>query len=70
MVSLRSVYHISIDHLTAILFKKLTPKFIFANACIPWVYREAEKYFALFAQNIICNYLTHDEFNFLRIHHN
>ncbi len=47
----RSVYYISIDRLTFILFKKLTPTFIFANACIPRVYKETEKYFTLFAQN-------------------
>jgi len=35
MVSLRSVYYITIDR----LIKKLTPKLIFVNACIPWVYR-------------------------------
>jgi len=32
-------------------FKKLTPKFIFVTACIPKVYKETEKYFALSAQN-------------------
>ncbi len=32
-------------------FKKLTPTFIFVNACIPRVYKETEKYFAFFAQN-------------------
>ncbi|CAB1085397.1 hypothetical protein D1AOALGA4SA_12885 [Olavius algarvensis Delta 1 endosymbiont] len=47
MVSLRSVDYITIDRLT----KKLTPIFIFVNAFIPWVYREAEKYFAHFVQN-------------------
>ncbi|CAB1081332.1 hypothetical protein D1AOALGA4SA_8986 [Olavius algarvensis Delta 1 endosymbiont] len=47
MVSLRSVYFITIDRLNI----KLTPKFIFANACIPWIYREAEKYFVHFVQN-------------------
>jgi len=30
-------------------FKKLTPKFNFVNACITKVYKETEKYFALFA---------------------
>jgi hypothetical protein len=48
MVSLRSVYYITIKSLT---FKKLTPKFIFVNACIPKVYKEPEKCFAVFAQN-------------------
>ncbi|CAB1074698.1 hypothetical protein D1AOALGA4SA_2517 [Olavius algarvensis Delta 1 endosymbiont] len=47
MVSLRSVYNITIDRLT----KKLTPTFIFVNACITWVYRIAEKYFTHFVQN-------------------
>jgi hypothetical protein len=47
----RSVYYISIDRLTFILFKKLTPKLIFINACMPGVYKQTEKYFALFAQN-------------------
>jgi hypothetical protein len=49
VVSLRSVYYIAIDSLslTFILFKKLAPKFIFINACIPEVYKETEKYFAL-----------------------
>ncbi|CAB1080800.1 hypothetical protein D1AOALGA4SA_8475 [Olavius algarvensis Delta 1 endosymbiont] len=47
MVSLRSVYYITIDRLT----KKLTLIFIFVNACIPWVYREAEKCFTHFVQN-------------------
>ncbi|CAB1079525.1 hypothetical protein D1AOALGA4SA_7235 [Olavius algarvensis Delta 1 endosymbiont] len=47
MVSLRSVYYITIDRLT----KKLTPTFIFVNACIPWVYRKAKKCFAHFVQN-------------------
>jgi hypothetical protein len=47
----RSVYYITIDRLTFILFKKLTPKFIFVNACITKVYKETEKCFALFAQN-------------------
>jgi hypothetical protein len=37
--------------------KKLTPTFIFVNACIPRVYKETEKYFALFAQNWIDNCL-------------
>ena len=35
----------------------MTPKFIFVNACIPKVYKETEKYFALFAQNWIDNCL-------------
>jgi hypothetical protein len=48
MVSRRSVYYITIDSLT---FKKLIPKFIFVNACIPKVYKEPEKCFAVFAQN-------------------
>jgi hypothetical protein len=39
-------------------FKKLTPTFIFVNACIPRIYKETEKYFALFAQNWIDNCLT------------
>jgi hypothetical protein len=47
----RSVYYITIDRLTFILFKKLTPTFIFVNAGIPRVYKETEKYFAFFAQN-------------------
>jgi len=47
----RSVYYITIDRLTFTLFKKLAPKFIFVNACIPKVYKEIEKCFALFAQN-------------------
>jgi hypothetical protein len=42
VVSLRSVYYITIDRLTFILFKKLTPKFIFVNACITKVYKETE----------------------------
>jgi hypothetical protein len=32
-------------------FKKLTPKFIFVNACITKVYKETKKYFAHFSQN-------------------
>jgi len=32
-------------------FKKLSPTCIFLNAGIPEVYKETEKYFALFAQN-------------------
>jgi len=51
MVSLRSAYYMAIDHLTVIVFKKLTPKFLFVNACIPKVYKQTEKYFALIAQN-------------------
>jgi len=51
MVSLRSAYYVTIDRLTFIVFKKLTPKFLFVNACIPRVYKQTEKYFALFAQN-------------------
>jgi len=47
----RSVYYIAIDHLTFIVFKKSTPKFIFINACIPGAYKENQNYFALFAQN-------------------
>jgi hypothetical protein len=47
----RSVFYIAIDHLTFIVLKKLTPKFIFINACTPMVYKETEKYFVLFAQN-------------------
>jgi hypothetical protein len=43
----RSVYYITIDRLT----KKLMPKFIFVNACMPRVYQEAEKFVAHFAQN-------------------
>ncbi|CAB1074996.1 hypothetical protein D1AOALGA4SA_2816 [Olavius algarvensis Delta 1 endosymbiont] len=46
MVSLRSVYYISIYRLT----KKLTPTLIFINARITWVYREAEEWFAHFEQ--------------------
>ena len=45
VVSLRSDYYITNDHLTFILFTKLTPKFIFVNACIPMVYKETEKIF-------------------------
>ncbi|CAB1077512.1 hypothetical protein D1AOALGA4SA_5299 [Olavius algarvensis Delta 1 endosymbiont] len=47
MVSLRSVYYITVDRLT----KKLTPILIFVTACIPRVYRKAEKCFAHFVQN-------------------
>jgi len=57
MVSLRSAYYMTIDRLTFILFKKLTPTLIFINACIPGVYKQTEKYFALIAQNRIDNCL-------------
>ena len=53
----RSGYYITTDHLTFILFKKLTPKSIFVNTCIPKAYKEPEKCFALFAQNWIDNCL-------------
>jgi len=41
---------ITIDRLTFIPFKNLTPTFFFINACISKIYKEAEKYFALFAK--------------------
>jgi len=44
---LRSVYYITIDRLT----KELTPTSIFVNACMTWVYKETEKFFAHFAQH-------------------
>ncbi|CAB1076764.1 hypothetical protein D1AOALGA4SA_4561 [Olavius algarvensis Delta 1 endosymbiont] len=50
MVSLRSVYQIAIDHLP----KKLSPTFIFVNACIPWVYRKSVKMFCAFCAKLNC----------------
>ncbi|CAB1084191.1 hypothetical protein D1AOALGA4SA_11718 [Olavius algarvensis Delta 1 endosymbiont] len=38
-------------HFRSINQKKLTPTFILVNACIPWVYREAEKCFTHSVQN-------------------
>jgi hypothetical protein len=51
MVSLRSACYMTIDRLTFIVFKKLTPKLLFANACIPEIYQQTEKYFAFIVQN-------------------
>ena len=40
---LRSAYYITTDRLIFIVFKKLTPKFLFINACIPRVYNQYER---------------------------
>jgi hypothetical protein len=32
-------------------FKKLNPNIIFVNACMPWVYKEVQKFLAKFVQN-------------------
>jgi len=51
----RSVFYITNDHLTLIVFKKLTPTFFFINACKPEDYKETDKYFVLFTQNSVGN---------------
>ena len=51
----RNVYYINIDRLT----KKLTPKFIFANACMPWAYKKAEKFLRILCKTeLVTVYVT------------